>query len=523
VASIAVKFDFKIFFLSIYIEWIGYGIEEKNQKEKEDWTKHEIKKTIGMKEKSPYSRTYLNVKNTTLYKLIKYYRYLLDFVQQKYFNLLFEFSNAENVLLMECVLFSKPFPQFQHSVEAKAAVNEKYADKNAADDQEVVRDNEWRSAIKEIIEDKDTNKHMHTCLSSIKEDLAEVYSTIKGHSIRGVPLDALIVYFKGESQFFYRKLSLILNQAYKEVLENQDVANLIHVGEELKKVYLPSKINQSLGLRFLDFLHMARSEISDTDCMKEKYTNYSEFDQFYQHCRRKKKDEANTRLQVVCSFFQYQIQKSFFQSEKNKWKKTEQKDQEDSDLVIKDIKSSSTNIFGTPKHVLNLNFFNSLVLTQELEPNARNYLGLFIKKKDAQLREYFVYRSRRSLFTYDDYFRTLFLKTDFCNQIDTLTLFIQLWQRKEPFMAVPAYYQKQIEEIKDIVLKNVDIERAKIRKVNLGKPVLEIPRKYDYLFFKPDKEKDAQISKRTHQEDHQNAETELNLVYSTAEVTIFLL
>lgn len=156
----------------------------------------------------------------------------------------------------------------------------------------------------------------------------------------------------------------------------------------------------------------------------------------------------------------------------------------------------------------------------ELEQNNRQYVGLFLKGKDGQLRDYYYYKCRKRELKHEDYYATLFLKTDFENQIEALTLFMQLWQRKEPFMMIPAYYQKQVEEIKSVVMKNADVERAKIRKVELGRVILDIPKRYEYLFFKADKEIDGLAMKRTQQEVHLNAEIEMNLIFSTVEVNL---
>lgn len=204
---------------------------------------------------------------------------------------------------------------------------------------------------------------MFVYLSTIKDDLADLYNNLKGH--KGLPLASLTTYFKGESRFFYRKLPYLFNLAYKEVLERSDIINLIQVGEELKSIHLPSKVNKRLRLRFLDYLHMARNHIIDIDASKGVSENYSEFECFYQHLRRKRKDEANTKLQVVCCHFQYQVRKYFFRDEKKKWERIEFRDSDDLDLTIKDVRSSAVNIFGTPHHIASLSFFKSVVKFNE--------------------------------------------------------------------------------------------------------------------------------------------------------------
>lgn len=102
---------------------------------------------IRMKEKSPFSRAYLNVKSTGIYRLVEYYRYLFDYLQQKYFGLLFDFSNEENVLLTECLMFSKPFPQLkQGPAEVKnTGTTEKSTENLRQDTAESTEGNEWRS------------------------------------------------------------------------------------------------------------------------------------------------------------------------------------------------------------------------------------------------------------------------------------------------------------------------------------------------------------------------------------------
>ena len=202
---------------------------------------------------------------------------------------------------------------------------------------------------------------MHFFLSNIKDELIDMFYNLKNSNIKGVPLEMLISYFKGESLFFARKLPIILNQSYKEVFEKMDVSNLVQVGEKLKNVYLPSKINKNLSLRFLNYLHFARNETTDIDFAKEISSNYSEFERFYQHVRRKRKDEANTKLQVVCSYFQYQIRKYFFQDEKKKWRKIDFRDSIDQDLMVKDVRSSSANIFGTSRALVSPAIFKSIV------------------------------------------------------------------------------------------------------------------------------------------------------------------
>ena len=143
-------------------------------------------------------------------------------------------------------------------------------------------------------------------------------------------------------------------------------------------------------------------------------------------------------------------------------------------------------------------------------------MGMFMKGKDVQIRDYYYYKSRKTEIVQKDYFNALFVRTDFARELDNMQLFIQLWQKKEPFMTVPVYYQKQTEGIRSIVMKNADEERAKIRQVNMGKVMLNIPHRYDMIFFKPDREKDSYISKKSQQEQHVNAETELNLhLYSS--------
>lgn len=202
---------------------------------------------------------------------------------------------------------------------------------------------------------------MYVYLCNIKDDLAETYNSLRTRNIKGLSLQSLITYFQGESHFFYRKLPLIMNMAYKEVLERIDVVNLLQVGEDLKQIFLPSKVNANLRLRFLDFMHMARNSISDVDFLKEVPSNYSEFECFYQHVRRKKKDEANTRLQVVCSYFQYQIRKHYFKEERRKWSKIDFRDNEDLDYTIKDVRTTAANIFGTPHYVQSPNVFKCVV------------------------------------------------------------------------------------------------------------------------------------------------------------------
>ena len=121
-------------------------------------------------------------------------------------------------------------------------------------------------------------------------------------------------------------------------------------------------------------------------------------------------------------------------------------------------------------------------------------MGMFMKGKDGQIRDYYYYKSRKTEIVQKDYFNTLFIRTDFARELDNMQLFIQLWQKKEPFMTVPVYYQKQTEGIRSIVMKNADEERAKIRQVNMGKVMLNIPKKYEMIFFKPDREKDSYMS-----------------------------
>ena len=202
---------------------------------------------------------------------------------------------------------------------------------------------------------------MHFFLSSIKDDLNDMYYNLKSSNLKGVPFDMLISFFKGESLLFSRKLPMMLNQSYKEVIEKMDVSNLVQVGERLKNVYLPSKVNKNLSLRFLNYLHFARNEITDIDFAKEVSSNYSEFERFYQHVRRKRKDEANTKLQVMCSYFQYQVRKYFFKDEKRKWRKIDFKDNIDQDLMVKDVRSSSANIFGTSMSLVAPSIFRSIV------------------------------------------------------------------------------------------------------------------------------------------------------------------
>jgi len=78
--------------------------------------------------------------------MIEYYHYLFEFIQQKYFSLLFDFSNEENLLLMDCLLFSKPFPQFQQTPQVNQKMKKEKSTENIKSDTiESVEGNEWRS------------------------------------------------------------------------------------------------------------------------------------------------------------------------------------------------------------------------------------------------------------------------------------------------------------------------------------------------------------------------------------------
>jgi len=103
--------------------------------------KHFLKKSIKLKEKAPYSRTFLNLKETTYYKLIRYYRALYDFIQEKYFLASCDFSNEENTVLMDSIYFGKEFPKPRWGND-----NKKADDKDDQDnEQNPKNESEWRS------------------------------------------------------------------------------------------------------------------------------------------------------------------------------------------------------------------------------------------------------------------------------------------------------------------------------------------------------------------------------------------
>jgi len=209
------------------------------------------------------------------------------------------------------------------------------------------------------MEEKETFKHMFIYLSNIKEELTEIYNQLR--TPKGLPLDTLVDHFVGESQFFYRKIPLFISQAYGEIFQRfETVMNLLQVGEDIKKVLFPSDIEDKLGLKFLRMLHFARSRFTDKDAFKGPYTDFTDFENFYAHLTRRKKDEANTKLQIASSYFRYHIRKHFFKEDKRNWKKSD-RDLEDMDYVIKDIKARDANVFGTPNVILETDIIKIMV------------------------------------------------------------------------------------------------------------------------------------------------------------------
>lgn len=80
------------------------------------------------------------------------------------------------------------------------------------------------------------------------------------------------------------------------MVHKADIPNLLEVGEKIKEIVKPCEFNRNLGLKFMNLHHFARSRFSDRDCFKNAFSNYTEFENFYSHLKRKKKDDANTKF-----------------------------------------------------------------------------------------------------------------------------------------------------------------------------------------------------------------------------------
>ena len=160
---------------------------------------------------------------------------------------------------------------------------------------------------------------------------------------------------------------------------------------------------------------------------------------------------------------------------------------------------------------------------QELDVNIRYYIGALIKAKDAHFRNYFSYRMRKKEPENEkEFYKTLFGYTDLLGQNENMTLFIQLWHRKEPFSTFYIQYQKQVDTIKQSCYKDLDKERAKIRHMQLGKVILDVPKRFEHLFFIPEKQRDPKHNKRTQQELNTFADIEMNLSLCVAQVSFLM-